>query len=154
MSHAMQRAANDAAVAWTQKAAQWEFFVTPTFAAYVSEATAKAALRAWLREIARSVGHHVGFTYVMGPQPDSGRMHFHVLLAFNGAAPRMDLALAAWRASSFPTGKIDALPYEATERILHYMIDGHPTWEPANLACPRTGACAHRRCALAPIGWK
>lgn len=154
MSYGMQRAAVDAAVAWTQKAAEWEFFVTPTFAADVSEATAKNALRTWLREIARAVGHHVAFTYVMGPQPDSGRMHFHVLLAFNGAAARIDLALAAWRASKFPTGTIDALPYEATGGILHYIIEGHPTWEPANLACPRTGQCAHRRCAHAPIGWK
>lgn len=156
----IERAARDATVQWILGARSWDTFVTLTFAVHVSESLARDALLAWLRDVAVTADHHVAFTYVMGPQPESGRPHFHVLLSFEGREPTMKLAQDAWKRSRFPAGRYDAIPYAGAEHLvkkhLDYMLDGrHPEWEPPNFACPRTGECKRRhRCVVATTGWK
>ncbi len=142
------------------EAHEWEFFVGLTFARNVSEALARDALRAWLREVAIAAERHIMFSYVTGPQPESGRPHFHVLLSFEGAEPQMARAREAWTRSKFPTGRYDAKPYRGCESIIksevEYMLDGrHAEWDGPNLACPWTGECKRRhRCVVARSGWK
>lgn len=135
--------------------ANWSWWVGLTFAADVSEKTAHAALRWWLRYLARDVIRaHFKFASVIGRQA-SGRLHFHVLVEVPPVfSTPLDPAWATivWKRAPYPTQVSWADRFDPARGAVGYAVLRHHQPE-FNMACPRTGDCAHRRCALAPP-WK
>jgi hypothetical protein len=154
--HPMERRARRAAAAYIAEFAAWSWWIGLTFRCEVSEETARKALRAWLRILARdAVGEHFRFAYAMGRQSD-GRWHFHVLLKIpllHSASLSPEWAIHAWEIVPFPTGRDDARVFDPSMGAEIYMAMGHVETE-WNIACPRNEDCAHRRCAVASAGWR
>lgn len=152
--HPMEVAARDAWVGRI-KTVPWHWFVTLTFARDLSEATALRALKRWARDVAVNAagGAHFGLFHVMDLQPDSGRLHFHVLCVFAGMPPHPHWATHIWRALSpnYPTGIIDVRPCDGAAELFHYLLKHR---EPAlGLVCPRVGPCKHQNCGRGVSPW-
>src|SRR5690606_30693480 len=111
----------------------------------------------WARELALQVlnGGHYWLTYVMDRQPDSGRLHFHVLCSFGGIDVDPAWAGVLWTniRPHFPTGYADAKRYDGADAALRYVF-AHGGERGLGVVCPRhREPCAHRRCTFGASPW-
>lgn len=136
----------------------WTWVVTLTFARPVRDQhAAQKMFREFTRMVARDVfGAHFRYLAVEGVQA-CDNYHFHVLIEAPPAALARDVHGAnlrlAWHRTQGPTGRFDVLDYDPALKGVEYIVHQHDEWD-FNVACTRTGACAHRTCALADDIWR
>jgi hypothetical protein len=133
--------------------APWQWWATLTFRDYVYEEKGKAALRWWLRMVARHVARdHVKFAWATDYQ---GRetLHFHVLLSWrwDSLVFNEELGTTIWRASPLMTGLCRVRRYDGSGGAAEYEA-AHDEWD-VGVACPRFANCRRRRCRCAPGQW-
>lgn len=137
-------------MAFIRDAAAWTWWVTLTFRRWLPRDRARAALRSWLRGVARDlVSDHVTVAWVLEPNR-AGVDHAHVLLAVpDGATLDRTAAEALWRRIDERAGVSQMVRYRAggandprygAAAYLGSKIDWNVT-----IACNRAPPCRRKR---------
>lgn len=156
---ALSRAARDAAAYWAadvHSAYKHTWFVTLTFASAISVAVAMRALKTWARQVAREAAgrRHFRLSYQLDVQPQSGRLHAHLLCSFDVEAhPAWGDFLWQRLRSQYPTGRSNVKVSDGRREVADYIFGQHRGEFGSGLVCPRSDECAHRRCKHGGSPW-
>jgi hypothetical protein len=134
--------------------APWDYWATLTFSEDVPLDSALAALKRWLRIVAKEmVNAHVPCAWAVETQK-RGTWHLHILLAFPGSYHLFDIRRAdrLWQALHPLAGFTDFDEYDEEKGAPFYMAKvSEPDF---NIACPRHPRCRRKGgCVEAPGAW-
>ena len=137
----------EAAAAWLATFAPWTTWLTLTFRNDPVEGELIAAVRSWVRAVARSIAHH-HVPYAAGWDATQHHPHAHVLLAL----PKHSRNVVAqverqWRQTSRHAGLVRSGRYVSGRGAERYLV-AHPQWY-FGVGCDRRPRCRRSACIVA-----